>query len=132
MKKFKLKPFDLKKAKAGHAICTRNNKFARIICFDRMDDRSLVVLVSTEWGEESFNYLINGSIGSGINDLDLFMFHGEKKKKERKEGWINIYKDKDYLSNRYDTKEEALIGRGKMSIYVTTIKIKWKEKVKES
>ena len=41
---------------------------------------------------------------------------------EKKEGWVNVYKD-----SVYDTKDEALIGRSEIRDYIDTIKISWEE-----
>lgn len=40
-----MKEFDLEKAKAGHPVCTRDGKEARILCFDRIGHRPIVALV---------------------------------------------------------------------------------------
>ena len=40
---------------------------------------------------------------------------------EKKEGWVNVYKD-----SVYNTKNEALIGRSNIG-YIDTIKISWEE-----
>lgn len=45
------KPFDLKKAKKGKPVCTRDGRKARIICFDRDWDARIVALVSNPIGE---------------------------------------------------------------------------------
>ena len=41
---------------------------------------------------------------------------------EKKEGWVNVYKD-----SVYDTKEEALTGKYECRGYIDTIKISWEE-----
>ena len=41
---------------------------------------------------------------------------------EKKEGWVNVYKD-----TVYDTKDEALIVRSESRGYIDTIKINWEE-----
>ena len=41
---------------------------------------------------------------------------------EKKEGWVNVYKD-----SVYDTKEEALAGKSEIRGYIDTIKISWSE-----
>lgn len=42
-----MKPFDIELAKAGHRVCTRDGKPARIICFDRrsVNGCSIVALI---------------------------------------------------------------------------------------
>lgn len=56
--KLNLKPFDLEAAKAGKPVCTRDGRKARIICFDRVNSKSILALVdSTDGkGENIFGY----------------------------------------------------------------------------
>ena len=112
-----LRPFDLEAAKAGKPVCTRDGRKARIICFDRDWDMHIVALVSDPLGESVHYYLSNGKVDFyKQNDEDLMMLP------EKKEGWVNVYKDLVY-----DTKEEALAGRSESRIYIDTIKISWEE-----
>ena len=116
-KKLNLKPFDIQKAKEGKQVCTRDGRKARIICFDRDWDMPIVALVSDPLGESVHYYLSNGKVGFyKQSDEDLMMYP------EKKEGWMNVYKD-----SVYDTKDEALIGRSEIRDYIDTIKISWEE-----
>ena len=116
-KKLNLKPFDIQKAREGKPVCTRDGRKARIICFDRDWDMSIVALVSDPLGESVHYYLSNGKVNFyGQSDEDLMMLP------EKKEGWMNVYKD-----SVYDTKDEALIGRSEIRDYIDTIKISWEE-----
>ena len=111
-----LKPFDLEAAKAGKPVCTRDGRKARIICFDRVGDFPIVALTDDrDYKEEGVNlYDINGK---GSNEcFDLMMLP------EKKEGWVNVYKD-----SVYGTKDEALIVRSESRGYIDTIKINWSE-----
>ena len=77
-----LKPFDIKSAKAGKPVCTRDGRKARIICFDRIDARPILALVpSTDGkGEDVFDYFVSGKrIANALeSDLDLMMAQEEK------------------------------------------------------
>ena len=122
----KLKPFDLKAAKAGKPVCTRDGHKARIICFDYNGETGyypIVALVHYNKGDKCYErvlkYTYDGMFniyGDCQHDEDLMMLP------EKKEGWINVYKD-----SVYDTKDEALIGRSESRGYIDTIKINWSE-----
>lgn len=117
-----LKPFDLEEAKAGKPVCTRDGRKARIICFDRKDIKPIVALVTCINGtsviEKAFYYFEDGyHLSKNDNNIyDLMMLS------EKKEGWVNIYKD-----SVYDTKDKALIGRAEGRGYIDTIKVSWEE-----
>lgn len=111
-----LKPFDLEAAKAGKPVYTRDGRKARIICFDRDWDMHIVALVADPLGESVHYYLSNGKVDFDRQlDDDLMMLP------EKKEGWVNVYKD-----SVYDTKDKALIGRSGNG-YIDTIKVEWEE-----
>lgn len=87
-----MKEFDLEKAKAGHPVCTRDGREARILCFDRIGDRPIVALVKEAGEETIFSYNKKGKLFSNDGRKcidDLFM------KAVKREAWINLYKDKD-------------------------------------
>jgi hypothetical protein len=130
-----MKKFNLKKAKAGHPLVTRDGRKARIICFDRIFHTGKSVLVglilNSNGTESSINYLSSGKChGTLNNSFDLFM--EESKKFIKKKGWINIYKYGAGFNREgmgiYDSKEEAISGKA-LPLYITTTKIKWKEKI---
>lgn len=114
-----MKPFNLEAAKAGKPVCTRDGRKARIICWDRIDSTGcnlpIVALVQCEETEVLQLYHDDGKCDVKA-DLDLMMLP------EKKEGWVNVYKD-----SVYDTKDEALIGRSESRGYIDTIKISWEE-----
>lgn len=116
--KLNLKPFDLKAAKLGKPVCTRDGRNARIICFDlKNDEYPIVAAVGNDSSETLFSYTTNGEIANGIeSDKDLMMLP------EKKEGWVNLYK-----SSAHSTKEEAMKYRNKCNDYIDTIKIEWEE-----
>ena len=122
-KKLNLKPFDIQKAREGKPVCTRDGRKARIICFDRKNHSPIIALVETfvkEYNsirEDAYYYTIDGRAINIENESkdDLMMLP------EKKEGWVNVYKD-----SVYDTKDEALIGRSGRG-YIDTIKVSWEE-----
>ena len=119
-KKLNLKPFDLQKAREGKPVYTRDGRKARIIAFDANGGRPIVALVTECDDEEEipYKYHCDGSYNcqSIPSDNDLMMLP------EKKEGWVNVYKD-----SVYDTKDDALIGRSEIRGYIDTIKISWEE-----
>ena len=123
-KKLNLKPFDLQKAREGKPVYTRDGRKARIIAFDRRlfyknVSYPILALVERSDGEDDVcGYNEKGKVliedGAEYKD-DLMMLP------EKKEGWVNVYKD-----SVYDTKDEALIGRSGRG-YIDTIKVSWEE-----
>ena len=128
-KKLNLNPFDIQKAKEGKPVCTRDGRKARIICFDRDWDMHIVALVSDPIGESVYYYLSNGKVDFyKQNDEDLMMLP------EKKEGWINVYRDCDGANitkddNIYSSKEAAIASAQFIdrNSYVATTKINWEE-----
>ena len=118
-----LKEFDLEAAKQGKPFCTRDGRKARIICFDRIsgDDYYKIVACVTAFDEdfeEVLFYGIDGYIVGSQNpkDEDLMMLP------ERKEGWVNVYKELCY-----ESKEEAIRHIAPGTHYIGTIKVEWEE-----
>ena len=111
-----LKPFDLKAAKAGKPVCTRDGRKARIICFDAKGDKPIIALVEMGTAETPNNYPIDGkAVSAKEASCDLMMLP------EKKEGWVNVYK-----GNMYDTESEAKKAHVENG-YIDTIKIEWEE-----
>ena len=117
-KKLNLKPFDIQKAREGKPVCTRDGRKARIICFDRESDASIVALImDNNDREEIHSYYKDGkSVRNQEYHYDLMMLP------EKKEGWVNVYKD-----SVYDTKNEALNRISEYRGYIDTIKVNWEE-----
>lgn len=125
-----MKPFDIELAKAGHPVCTRDGKPARIICFDRrsVNGCSIVALIDEGVYENFLSYNLQGRFFEGArkDENDLFM---DSKKKE---GWVNVFinscsglKNTDRI---YSTKAEALkFIDTKSPHYIDTVKIEWEE-----
>lgn len=130
-KKLNLKEFDLEAAKAGKPVCTSDGRKARIISFDRKFlfkgvSYPIIALVEDAAKEETI-YGYNEKGKTLIeNDTpykdDLMMLP------QKKEGWVNIYKDfEDTVCCVYPTEKEALEDGEIEKDYITTIKIEWEE-----
>lgn len=119
----KYKPFNLKAAKAGKPVCTRDGRKARIICFDfqSIENTPIVAAVQvTDKQEVITNYYEDGrQFVDGISELDLMMLS------EKKEGWVNVYNLDNIYRRVYSSKEEA--EKQKDINCVATIKIEWEE-----
>ena len=125
-KKLNLKPFDIQKAREGKPVCTRDGHKARIICFDRVTNstnentRSLVVLITNPNGDEQSWYYTDKGILIGSDEYDnydLMMLP------EKKEGWVNVYKERCY-----ESKEEAIRHIAPGTHYIDTIRVEWEDK----
>lgn len=124
-----MRPFNLEEylANPSRKVVTRLEKNARIICTDRKSEYPIVALVDDEKGIEYdiFSFTKNGRFISGVEDpSDLFFVT------EKKEGWINIYKDtKGNICtgiNIFPSKEVAT-EKSRNYQYITTVKIEWEE-----
>lgn len=123
-----MKPFDLEKAKAGHPVCTRDGCEARILCFDKISicSTSIVALYLKDGTEYLETYHNNGKVYL-IRDSskDLCM------KSQKREGWVNIYKDSNGTYKNsiliHLSKEDAIKERYLIDNYIDTVKIEWEE-----
>ena len=121
-----LKPFSLEAAKAGKPVCTRDGRKVRIICFDakRKDERNIIAVIPSKdypGFEDVIAYPNNGNYhGWHENDGDLMMLL------EKKEGWVNVYKDGLLDTRVYNTKKEAF-DKASPRDYVDTVRISWEE-----
>lgn len=128
-----LKPFDLKAAKAGKPVCTRDGRKARIICFDRrlfyknVSYPILAVVERSDGEDDVCGYNEKGKVliedGAEYKD-DLMMLP------EKKEGWVNVYKKEQnrYVKGIFPSREIALNSISEKSReYIATIKITWEE-----
>lgn len=124
-----MKPFNLEEylANPSKKIVTREGKPARIICTDYYGETPIIAKI--EECEYSYPFYENGNFLScgEPSHLDLFF------DTEKREGWINIYKNKDgviWISPKYfATKEEAEKEGKTHTCSVTTIKIEWEEQL---
>ena len=127
-----MKPFDLKLAKSGHPVCTKNGRDARIICFDRkFETYPIVALIDNRLGGEDIEYYtINGKYEfEAESEFDLFMTP------VKREGWVNIYKEgfETWVDAEIFSTKENAIEYNEISTsvdrenYLTTVKIEWEE-----
>lgn len=122
-----MKPFDLKAAKAGAPICTRDGRPVRILCFDAKHNYPIKALINTDNIREDFaEYTINGEFYNNQTEdsFDLMMAP------LKHEGWINIYNSTTGFITGYkiyDSKEEAISYHNVESTDYHTIKIEWEE-----
>lgn len=119
-----LKPFDLKSAKAGKSVCTRDGRKVRIVCFDvKGSITPIIALVANEDGDESAClFHKDGRVyDDRNNDSDLMMLP------EKYEGWVNVYKVSNGYEARkiFETENEArgCAGCG----CISTIRVEWEE-----
>lgn len=123
-----MKPFDIELAKQGKPVCTRDGRPVRILCYDfkSLENTPIMALIKLNERQEGVvHYYIDGKhFENGINDLDLMMVS------EKKEGWINLYKNSKNTFTRYSdiylTREDALNNK-RPEDYLTTINIEWEE-----
>jgi hypothetical protein len=122
-KKLNLKEFNIEAAKAGKPVCTRDGRKVRIICFDAECNKPIVALIYDCNKETVFQYLKSGRFFvDQIDKYDLMMLP------QKKEGWVNIYKDfEDTVCCIYSTEKEALEEKETEEDYITTVKIEWEE-----
>lgn len=72
--KFKTKPFDLEKAKAGAKLVTRRGIPARIVCYDAKGDYPVIAIVDEDDEEIPRNYTVCGRYSRfGQSQEDLFI-----------------------------------------------------------
>ena len=130
--KSNLKPFDLKAAKAGKPVCTRDGRKARIVCFDAEGNKPLIILSKINGQEVILRYTEKGQSDNFHSPTpredDLMMLL------EKKEGWVNVYRDCDGTNitkddNIYSSKDAAIASAQIIDRdnYVATTIIKWEE-----
>lgn len=119
-----MKQFNLDKylANPSRKVVTRDGRAVKIHCTDCIGFGPIIAKVEGNGFSQMF-YSDGRSSRYEESCYDLFFAP------ERKEGWINLYKDdRGYISTGsvYTSKEEAgtQVGRGD---YLTTIKIEWEE-----
>lgn len=104
-------------------VMTLNGDSVRIICTDRLGEFPIIGLVRTDNIEKVTSYTNSGHACRGKSlDCDLIFAP------ERKEGWVNVYRQDDQLlcGTVYNTESEAKL-HSRSSGYITTIKIEWEE-----
>ena len=124
-----MKQFSLEKylENPNRKVVTRDGRSVRIICTDYYGETSIIAKI--EGDVYSYPFYEDGNFLScgEPSQLDLFF------DTEKREGWINIYKNKDgviWISHKYfATKEEAEKEGKTRTCSVTTIKIEWEEQL---
>ena len=110
-------------------VVTRDGREVRIICTDAKGDEPIIALVYNKIRDEENVYTYNrDGYFYGDNDSCLDLFFDTNKR----EGWINLYKDKDegitYLPGIiHDSEEEAKKAIKGDPDFIATIKIEWEE-----
>ena len=108
-------------------VVTRDGRDVRIICTDYKREQPIIALVTTNTKEDVHFFYKNGR-WSNTNEWDLDLFFAPAKK----EGWVNLYKDKDeditYLPGIiHDSEKEAKEAIKDDPEFIATIKIEWEE-----
>lgn len=126
-----METFNLELAKAKHPVQTRDGRPARIICYDKKGtEYPIVALIYNNERECEIieEYSIDGKASIHlIDNRDLVMAPVTK------EGWVNVYKDKEKIitGNVYTTEEEAIERSSDLKeepiVYIATTKIEWEE-----
>lgn len=124
-----MKEFNLEEAKAGKAVCTRDGRKVRIICWDMKGGYPIVALVEEADGEEVIQgYDQNGHVWCRDYTEDMER-HDLMIASEKKEGWVNLYKTESGVYPAAviaETRDAAYNGRSNKD-YLATIKIEWEE-----
>lgn len=84
-----MKEFNLKLAKEGFPVCTRDGRKARIICYNAKtaSNYNIIALIKSEDGfEYPFYFRNNGECNIGQEEYDLMMSSVKHK------SWIVVYK----------------------------------------
>ena len=126
MKEFNLEEY-LKNP--SQKVVTRDGRNVRIICTDAKGDEPIIALVYNNNRDEENVYTYNrdGSFyGDNYDCLDLFFAP------IKKEGWINLFKDKEinypYIPGIiHDSEEDAKEAIKGDPDFIATIKIEWEE-----
>lgn len=104
-------------------VVTMNGDSVRIICTDRLGEFPIIGLVRIDKVEKVTSYMNNGHVLRDVpSECDLIFAP------ERKEGWVNVYRQDDRLQcgNVYNTESEAKL-HSRSTGYLATVKIEWEE-----
>lgn len=122
MKEFNLDEF---KKNLSQKVVTRDGRSVRIVYTDAKNEFPIIALITNDDKEVLMDYNNNGKVSPDeITDLDLFF------EPIKKEGWVNLFKDKelpfvngDVYESEKDAKEAA-IGEPD---FIASVKISWEE-----
>lgn len=127
MKQFNLEEY---KKNPNRKVITRDGKSVRIVCTDMIGTSYPVIAVCKvdPTHESCYSYTDTGKlrIVGDTTHLDLFFAP------EKKEGWLNLYKDEDgrvAIGTAYpiESEKDAKIESEYIKDYVATCKIEWEE-----
>ena len=117
-----LKPFNLEEylANPSRKVVTRCGlAVTRFLCTDRKHTKPIVACIEDGCTEVVCFYAKDGKVTSNMStDFDLFFAS------EKREGWINIFKNDTVFPEIYETQDLAKKWVGAAD-YATTIKIEW-------
>lgn len=118
-----LKPFNLEEylANPSRKVVTRCGlAVTRFLCTDRKHTKPIVACIEDGCTEVICFYAKDGKVTSNMStDFDLFFAT------EKREGWINIFKNDTVFPEIYETQDLAKEYGMYRSGYVDTIKIEW-------
>ena len=126
MKQFNLEEY---KKNPNRKVITRDGRSVRILCTDRKGTEYLVIALCTmsNGSEDCYFYFPNGRMYlSADSCMDLFFAP------EKKEGWLNLYKDENgrvAIGTVYpiESEKDAKMESKSIKDYVATCKIEWEE-----
>ena len=126
MKQFNLEEY---KKNPNRKVITRDGRSVRILCTDRKGTEYLVIALCTmsNGSEDCYSYFPNGRMYlSADSCMDLFFAP------EKKEGWLNLYKDENgrvAIGTVYpiESEKDAKMESKSIKDYVATCKITWEE-----
>lgn len=126
MKQFNLEEY---KKNPNRRVITRNGKSVRIVCTDMIGTSYPILAICRVDATHDcyYSYTLNGEHNLNvISPLDLFFAP------EKKEGWLNLYKDEDdrvKIGTVYpiESEESAKKIASADKDYVATCKITWEE-----
>ena len=126
MKQFNLEEY---KKNPNRKVITRDGRSVRILCTDRKGTEYLVIALCTmsNESEDCYFYFPNGRMYlSADSCMDLFFAP------EKKEGWLNLYKDENgrvAIGTVYpiESEKDAKMESKSIKDYVATCKIEWEE-----
>ena len=126
MKQFNLEEY---KKNPNRKVITRDGRSVRILCTDRKGTEYLVIALCTtsNGSEDCYFYFPNGKMYlSADSCMDLFFAP------EKKEGWLNLYKDENgrvAIGTVYpiESEKDAKMESKSIKDYVATCKIEWEE-----
>ena len=118
--KLNLKPFDIQKAREGKPVCTRDGRKTRILCYDFKQNEEYPILVAVENKDGKECALLYSN--DGISEMYKSSNNELAMPPEKKERWVNVYKELCY-----ESKEEAIRHIAPGTHYIGTIKVEWEE-----